>query len=78
MHVNVPSKCPPFYFFIMPQAANEETKEHLYETLLAECRDTIQAVREELKAEAVRKTSWSFISCASESRAAGPATCECA
>uniref|UniRef100_A0A665XBQ3 Signal recognition particle subunit SRP68 n=1 Tax=Echeneis naucrates TaxID=173247 RepID=A0A665XBQ3_ECHNA len=36
------------------QAANEETKEHLYETLLAECRDTIQAVREELKIEAVR------------------------
>ncbi|XP_023810009.1 signal recognition particle subunit SRP68 [Oryzias latipes] len=34
------------------QAANEETKEHLYETLLAECRDTIQAVREELKSEA--------------------------
>lgn len=38
------------------QAANEETKEHLYETLLAECRDTIQAVREELKSEAVRYT----------------------
>lgn len=36
------------------QASNEETKEHLYETLLAECRDTIQAVREELKSEAVR------------------------
>lgn len=34
------------------QASNEETKEHLYETLLAECRDTIQAVREELKTEA--------------------------
>uniref|UniRef100_A0A8C4NUR2 Signal recognition particle subunit SRP68 n=1 Tax=Dicentrarchus labrax TaxID=13489 RepID=A0A8C4NUR2_DICLA len=33
------------------QASNEETKEHLYETLLAECRDTIQAVREELKSE---------------------------
>ncbi|XP_068448738.1 signal recognition particle subunit SRP68 [Clinocottus analis] len=33
------------------QTANEETKEHLYETLLAECRDTIQAVREELKSE---------------------------
>lgn len=33
------------------QAANEETKEHLYETLLAECRDTIQAVKEELKTE---------------------------
>lgn len=39
------------------QASNEETKEHLYETLLAECRDTIQAVREELKSEAVRHTS---------------------
>lgn len=36
------------------QAANEETKEHLYETLLVECRDTTQAVREELKSEAVR------------------------
>uniref|UniRef100_A0AAQ5XJ77 Signal recognition particle subunit SRP68 n=1 Tax=Amphiprion ocellaris TaxID=80972 RepID=A0AAQ5XJ77_AMPOC len=35
------------------QTANEETKEHLYETLLAECRDTIQAVREELKSEGV-------------------------
>ncbi|XP_023676367.1 signal recognition particle subunit SRP68 [Paramormyrops kingsleyae] len=34
------------------QAANEETKERLYETLLAECRDTIQAVREEIKADA--------------------------
>lgn len=33
------------------QAANEETKEHLYETLLAECRDTIQAVREELRTD---------------------------
>lgn len=38
------------------QASNEETKEHLYETLLAECRDTIQAVKEELKSEAVRYT----------------------
>uniref|UniRef100_A0A668AHH7 Signal recognition particle subunit SRP68 n=1 Tax=Myripristis murdjan TaxID=586833 RepID=A0A668AHH7_9TELE len=37
------------------QAANEETKEHLYETLLAECRDTIQAVREELKTEAKQR-----------------------
>uniref|UniRef100_A0A8C7HJ32 Signal recognition particle subunit SRP68 n=1 Tax=Oncorhynchus kisutch TaxID=8019 RepID=A0A8C7HJ32_ONCKI len=36
------------------QAANEETKERLYETLLAECRDTIQAVREELKTESYR------------------------
>ncbi|KAJ8399685.1 hypothetical protein AAFF_G00407900 [Aldrovandia affinis] len=34
------------------QAANEETKERLYETLLVECRDTIQAVREEIKADA--------------------------
>lgn len=39
------------------QTANEETKEHLYETLLAECRDTIQAVREELKSEVVRYCS---------------------
>ncbi|XP_026069772.1 signal recognition particle subunit SRP68 [Carassius auratus] len=31
------------------QADNEETKERLYESLLAECRDTIQAVREELR-----------------------------
>ncbi|XP_061737074.1 signal recognition particle subunit SRP68 isoform X1 [Nerophis ophidion] len=37
------------------QAANEDTKEHLYETLLAECRDTIQAVREELKTEAKQR-----------------------
>ncbi|KAM9792872.1 signal recognition particle subunit SRP68 [Neosynchiropus ocellatus] len=37
------------------QAANEETKEHLYETLLAECRDTIQSVKEELKSEAKRE-----------------------
>uniref|UniRef100_A0A7N6AW08 Signal recognition particle subunit SRP68 n=1 Tax=Anabas testudineus TaxID=64144 RepID=A0A7N6AW08_ANATE len=37
------------------QATNEETKEHLYETLLAECRDTIQAVREELKTEAKQR-----------------------
>uniref|UniRef100_A0A669CDL1 Signal recognition particle subunit SRP68 n=1 Tax=Oreochromis niloticus TaxID=8128 RepID=A0A669CDL1_ORENI len=39
------------------QAANEETKEHLYETLLAECRDTIQAVKEELKTEKQRERS---------------------
>ncbi|XP_013986884.1 signal recognition particle subunit SRP68 isoform X2 [Salmo salar] len=37
------------------QAANEETKERLYETLLAECRDTIHAVREELKTEAKQR-----------------------
>ncbi|XP_022068763.1 signal recognition particle subunit SRP68 [Acanthochromis polyacanthus] len=37
------------------QTANEETKEHLYETLLAECRDTIQAVREEMKSEAKQR-----------------------
>uniref|UniRef100_A0A8C5FNJ5 Signal recognition particle subunit SRP68 n=1 Tax=Gadus morhua TaxID=8049 RepID=A0A8C5FNJ5_GADMO len=37
------------------QASNEDTKEHLYETLLSECRDTIQAVREELKAEKQRE-----------------------
>ncbi|XP_015212257.1 signal recognition particle subunit SRP68 isoform X3 [Lepisosteus oculatus] len=33
------------------QAANEDTKERLYETLLSECRDSIQAVREEIKAD---------------------------
>ncbi|XDV36022.1 hypothetical protein PO909_005874 [Leuciscus waleckii] len=33
------------------QADNEETKEHLYESLLAECRDTIQAVREEIRTD---------------------------
>ncbi|TWW59799.1 Signal recognition particle subunit SRP68 [Takifugu flavidus] len=37
------------------QASNEDTKEHLYETLMAECRDTIQAVREELKSEAKQR-----------------------
>ncbi|XP_047222719.1 signal recognition particle subunit SRP68 isoform X2 [Girardinichthys multiradiatus] len=37
------------------QAVNEETKEHLYETLLAECRDTIQAVREDIKSEAKQR-----------------------
>uniref|UniRef100_A0A8C3E6G9 Signal recognition particle subunit SRP68 n=1 Tax=Corvus moneduloides TaxID=1196302 RepID=A0A8C3E6G9_CORMO len=31
------------------QAENEETKERLFESLLSECRDAIQAVREELK-----------------------------
>lgn len=36
------------------QADNEETKERLYESLLAECRDTIQAVREELRTDVVR------------------------
>ncbi|KAG1957236.1 signal recognition particle subunit SRP68 [Pimephales promelas] len=33
------------------KADNEETKEHLYESLLAECRDTIQAVREEIRTD---------------------------
>ncbi|CAG5947341.1 unnamed protein product [Menidia menidia] len=37
------------------QTVNEDTKEHLYETLLAECRDTIQAVKEELKNEAKQR-----------------------
>ncbi|XP_061089288.1 signal recognition particle subunit SRP68 [Conger conger] len=37
------------------QAASEETKERLYETLLAECRDTIQAVREEIKADSKQR-----------------------
>ncbi|KAG5853746.1 hypothetical protein ANANG_G00029560 [Anguilla anguilla] len=36
-------------------AANEDTKERLYETLLAECRDTIQAVREEIKSDAKQR-----------------------
>uniref|UniRef100_A0A663LLC5 Signal recognition particle subunit SRP68 n=1 Tax=Athene cunicularia TaxID=194338 RepID=A0A663LLC5_ATHCN len=31
------------------QAENEETKERLFESLLSECRDAIQAVREDLK-----------------------------
>jgi len=39
------------------QADNEETKEHLYESLLAECRDTIQAVREEIRTDVVRRTT---------------------
>uniref|UniRef100_A0A8C8GZ80 Signal recognition particle subunit SRP68 n=1 Tax=Oncorhynchus tshawytscha TaxID=74940 RepID=A0A8C8GZ80_ONCTS len=43
------------------QAANEETKERLYETLLAECRDTIQAVREELKTESYRHDSYLYM-----------------
>ncbi|MBN3299088.1 SRP68 protein, partial [Amia calva] len=37
------------------QAASEETKERLYETLLAECRDSIQAVREEIKADSKQR-----------------------
>ncbi|XP_048061953.1 signal recognition particle subunit SRP68-like isoform X1 [Megalobrama amblycephala] len=37
------------------QADNEETKERLYESLLAECRDTIQAVREELRTDAKQR-----------------------
>ncbi|KAJ8363563.1 hypothetical protein SKAU_G00123940 [Synaphobranchus kaupii] len=37
------------------QAANEETKERLYETLLVECRDTIQAVREEIKSDSKQR-----------------------
>ncbi|XP_015212256.1 signal recognition particle subunit SRP68 isoform X2 [Lepisosteus oculatus] len=37
------------------QAANEDTKERLYETLLSECRDSIQAVREEIKADSQRE-----------------------
>uniref|UniRef100_A0A8C8H471 Signal recognition particle subunit SRP68 n=1 Tax=Oncorhynchus tshawytscha TaxID=74940 RepID=A0A8C8H471_ONCTS len=45
------------------QAANEETKERLYETLLAECRDTIQAVREELKTESYRHDCLVFDLC---------------
>ncbi|XP_006635272.1 signal recognition particle subunit SRP68 isoform X1 [Lepisosteus oculatus] len=37
------------------QAANEDTKERLYETLLSECRDSIQAVREEIKADSKQR-----------------------
>ncbi|KAK1162373.1 signal recognition particle subunit SRP68 [Acipenser oxyrinchus oxyrinchus] len=37
------------------QAASEETKESLYESLLSESRDAIQAVREELKADAKQR-----------------------
>ncbi|XP_029456323.1 LOW QUALITY PROTEIN: signal recognition particle subunit SRP68 [Rhinatrema bivittatum] len=33
------------------QTENEETKERLFESLLSECRDAIQAVREELKTD---------------------------
>ncbi|CAH2302124.1 signal recognition particle subunit SRP68 [Pelobates cultripes] len=33
------------------QAEDEETKERLFETVLSECRDAIQGVREELKSE---------------------------
>ncbi|KAG8446162.1 hypothetical protein GDO86_013856 [Hymenochirus boettgeri] len=33
------------------QAEDEETKERLFETVLSECRDAIQSVREELKTE---------------------------
>uniref|UniRef100_A0A670IFS6 Signal recognition particle subunit SRP68 n=1 Tax=Podarcis muralis TaxID=64176 RepID=A0A670IFS6_PODMU len=36
------------------QAEEEETKERLFESLLSECRDAIQAVREELKPDQVR------------------------
>ncbi|MGH0168132.1 UNVERIFIED_CONTAM: hypothetical protein FKN15_062701, partial [Acipenser sinensis] len=37
------------------KAASEETKERLYESLLSESRDAIQAVREELKADAKQR-----------------------
>lgn len=35
------------------QAESEETKERLFESMLSECRDAIQAVREELKPDQV-------------------------
>lgn len=47
-------KYPDYSDYYCSQADNEETKEHLYESLLAECRDTIQAVREELRTDVVR------------------------
>lgn len=39
------------------KAENEETKEHLYESLLAECRETIQAVREELRTDVKQRAT---------------------
>lgn len=43
--------------FLLPsafvQAESEETKERLFESMLSECRDAIQAVREELKPDQV-------------------------
>ncbi|XP_065112054.1 signal recognition particle subunit SRP68 [Paramisgurnus dabryanus] len=39
------------------KAENEETKEHLYESLLAECRETIQAVREELRTDVKQRAA---------------------
>lgn len=44
------------------QAEEEETKERLFESLLSECRDAIQAVREELKPDQV---SIEYCACAS-------------
>uniref|UniRef100_A0A6Q2XQP4 Signal recognition particle subunit SRP68 n=1 Tax=Esox lucius TaxID=8010 RepID=A0A6Q2XQP4_ESOLU len=43
------------------QAANEETKERLYETLLAECRDTIQAVREDIRFVSLLRSYLTYI-----------------
>lgn len=37
------------------QAPTDEAKERLYESLLSECRDAIQAVREELRADPMQK-----------------------
>uniref|UniRef100_A0A8C2UCK7 Signal recognition particle subunit SRP68 n=1 Tax=Coturnix japonica TaxID=93934 RepID=A0A8C2UCK7_COTJA len=39
------------------QAENEETRERLFESLLSECRDAIQAVREDLKPDQPRLSS---------------------
>lgn len=55
------------------QAESEETKERLFETVLSECRDALQAVREELKPDQVRPLprsgssprGWSWGHCAS-------------
>lgn len=37
------------------QAENEDTKERLFESLLSECRDALQAVREELKTDSKQR-----------------------
>lgn len=54
VHTIYKSKYPDCLVCYCSQADNEETKERLYESLLAECRDTIQAVREELRTDVVR------------------------
>lgn len=41
------------FILLSSQAENEETRERLFESLLSECRDAIQAVREDLKPDQV-------------------------